>query len=227
MQVDVISGTCRSSSLLSSRINSETTLGSQVRSEEMEGDTTAAAASSSILMASNNGSVSTTANEATSGSMQAGVISASSSTVMSSRNVSEATIPNKGMSDEKQADVFSGASLTLMTSSDDPVSTFANKQGTQAGDASVGSSTLVTSRYNSTAVEITSTLASANFQEQHEEAFTDDEMFRFRMKMEKVWTGSRPFRNILELNLLRNLILNLKKVVKASETISVKPMIFS
>ena len=181
MQVDVISGTCSN--------NSETTLASQVRPEEMEGNTTATAASSSILMASSNGSVSTIANEDTTGSMQAGVISAFSSTVMSSSNDSVATSADKDMSDEKQANVPAGASLTLMTSSEDPVSIFANKQGTQASDASAGSSTLVTSRYNSTAVvtctgrtegihgEITSTPASTSFQGQHEETFTDDMMF--------------------------------------------------
>lgn len=181
MQVDVIPGACSSSSVVSSCNNSETTFGSQVRSEEMENDATAAAGSSSILMASSNGCVSTIANEDTSGSMQAGVISASSSTVISSSNESVATIANKDMSDEKQADVPSGASSTMMTSSDAPVSTIANKQRTQASDASAGSSTLVTTRYNSTAEgirgEINSTLVSTSFQEQHEEAFTDNNMF--------------------------------------------------
>lgn len=188
MQIDVIAGTC-SSSLVSSCNNSATTFGSQGRSEDMEGDATAPAAPSSILMASSNDSVSTIATKDTYESMQAGVISASSSTVMSSSNDSVATIPNKDMSDETQADVSSGASSTLVTLSDDPVSTIANKEGTQASVALAGSSTLVTSRNNSTAVvscigraegihdEITSTLASTNFQEKHEEALTDDKMF--------------------------------------------------
>ena len=181
MQVDVIPGTCSSSSAVSSFNNSTTTNGSHVRSEEMGGDATAAAASPSIMVASSNGSVSTIANEDTSGSMLAGVISASSSTMKSSSNESVATNANKDMADENQADVPLGASSILITSSDDPVSIIANKQGTQASDASALSSTLVTSSYNSAPEgihgEITSTLASTNFQEQHEEEFTDDIMF--------------------------------------------------
>ena len=189
MQIGVVSGTCSSSSLVSSCNNSAATLGSQVRSEEMESDVTAPAAPSSVLMSASDDSVSTIATKHTSESIQAGVISASSSTVMSSSNDSLATGPNKDISGDAQADVPSGVSSTLMTSSDHPVSTIANREGTQASVASAGSSTLVTSRTcsNPTAVvtsraegirdEISSTLESTNFQEQHEEAFTDEKMF--------------------------------------------------
>ena len=177
MQIDVVSGTCSTSSLVSSCNNSATTFGSQVRPEEMEADATAAAAPSSILKGASNGSVSMIANKDSSEGVQAGVISASSSIVTSSSNDSVAAIPNKDMSDETQADVPSGASSTLMTSRDDPVSTIANEEGTQASAASAGSSTLMTSRNKSTAVvtcigraggihdEITTPLASTNVQE--------------------------------------------------------------
>lgn len=178
MQIDVISGTCSSLSLVSSGNDSAATFGSQARS-----------APSSISIASCNDSVATIANEGISHGIQAGVSSVASSTFTSSSNDSEATIVDKDTSHGTEAGVPSGASSTLISSRNDSASTIANKNGTQARVTPAFSSTLGTLRNSSTAVvvcteradrvddEITSTPGSTSFQEQNEDTFADDKMF--------------------------------------------------
>ena len=142
---------------------------------------------SSVSMTLGDDSVGTIPNKNMSDGTDAGVSSAASSILMTSSSDSVSTIINKDMLDGRRASP--AASSTLMSSSNDSVSTIANKDGTPARVASAGSSTLVTSRNSSTAVVawtgraegvddvITSTPGSTNFQEQNEDAFTDDKMF--------------------------------------------------
>lgn len=162
MQIDVISGTCSSLSLVSSCNDSAATFGSQARPQEMEG---------------------------ISHGRQAGVSSVASSTFTSSGHDSEATIVDKDTSHGTEAGVPSGASSTLISSRNDSASSIANKNGTPARVTSACSSTLGTLHNSSTAVvpctdradrvhdEITLTPGSTSFQEQNEDTFADDKMF--------------------------------------------------